>query len=85
MAKGRKTGGRQKGAANKLSADLREMILGALNTAGGAAYLVKQATNNPQAFIGLLGKIVPKDVNLRTPDGLTLSIQLSTCRKTTST
>lgn len=85
MAKGRKTGGgSRKGKPNKVTADLREMILGALDTAGGADYLVQQAENNPQAFLGLIGKVVPKDVNVRTPDGLVLSIRLS-CPKSTST
>jgi hypothetical protein len=37
MATGYKTGGRAKGTPNKLTRDLREMILGALADAGGRA------------------------------------------------
>ena len=59
MAKGYKTGGRRKGTPNKLTSDLREMILGALTEAGGLAYLVTQAKENPRAFLTLLGKLLP--------------------------
>lgn len=38
------------------------MILGALDEAGGQAYLVKQAKKNPKAFLALLGKCLPKDI-----------------------
>lgn len=35
------------------------MILGALDDAGGVAYLKAQADKNPAAFMGLLGRILP--------------------------
>ena len=38
-----KTGGRQKGTPNKLTADVKAMILGALDKAGGEKYLLTQA------------------------------------------
>ena len=63
MAKGIKTGGRQKGATNKTTAELKEMILGALSEVGGQAYLVRQALDNPNAFMTLVGKVVPRDLN----------------------
>ena len=63
MAKGIKTGGRQKGATNKTTAELKEMILGALSEVGGQAYLVQQALDNPNAFLTLVGKVVPRDLN----------------------
>src|ERR1039458_8222413 len=59
---GERRGGRQKGTPNKLSRDVREMILGALEDAGGQEYLVRQARENPTAFMGLLKGIVPKEV-----------------------
>jgi hypothetical protein len=40
------------------------MIRGALDDAGGQAYLAQQARENPAAFMQLIGKILPKDVNL---------------------
>ena len=53
------------------------MILNALDAAGGEQYLQEQAAENPSAFIALLGKVLPKDVTVRVPDGLSLSISLS--------
>jgi hypothetical protein len=62
-AKGQaKTGGRRKGTPNKLNADVKAMILGALNAAGGQKYLVAQAAKNPVAFLTLVGKILPLQV-----------------------
>lgn len=59
MGKGTKTGGRKKGAQNKLTTELKEMILTALDEAGGVGYLTKQATESPSAFIALIGKVLP--------------------------
>ena len=50
-----KTGGRQKGSRNKLTADLKQMILGALDAKGGQRYLEEQASENPVAFMTLIG------------------------------
>jgi hypothetical protein len=55
--------GRPKGARNKLSRDIREMIRAALDKAGGIAYLVKQAELNPTAFMTLVGKIIPTQID----------------------
>lgn len=38
------------------------MILAALNDAGGAAYLLQQAHENPNAFMSLVGKVLPMTV-----------------------
>jgi hypothetical protein len=59
MAKGVKTGGRTKGTPNKTTKALKEMILGALDQAGGEAYLLQQARENPNAFLTLVGKVLP--------------------------
>lgn len=64
MAKGRKTGGRKAGVPNKVTSELRTMILGALDAAGGQKYLQDQAKQNAPAFLALLGKTLPKDINL---------------------
>lgn len=77
MPLGKKLGGRRKGTPNKFTGELKDMIQGALADAGGQAYLVRQAKRNPGAFLALLGKTLPKDVNLKTPGGLRLSISLS--------
>lgn len=62
MAIGRKTGGRQLGTPNKLNADIKSMILAALHKVGGAAYLCRQAEQNPAAFMTLVGKVLPLQV-----------------------
>jgi len=58
-----KTGGRQKGTPNKVTAELKDMILQALDNAGGVEYLQKQANDNPAAFLTLVGKVLPMTVN----------------------
>ncbi|MBO1748903.1 hypothetical protein [Stenotrophomonas indicatrix] len=57
-----KTGGRQKGVPNRINRDLKEMILGALDQAGGVKYLVAQAHAKPQAFLALVGRVLPMTV-----------------------
>ena len=59
---GERRGGRKKGATNKITRDLKDMILGALDEAGGAQYLAAQADKNPSAFLALIGKILPLQV-----------------------
>lgn len=54
-----KTGGRQKGTPNKINSTVKELIMTALNEVGGQEWLVKQATENPVAFMTLLGKLLP--------------------------
>lgn len=56
--------GRPKGAVNKVTAELKDMILGALEQSGGVAYLVDRA-NDPRtasAFLTLVGKVLPMQV-----------------------
>lgn len=54
--------GRPKGVPNKITADLKAMILGALSDAGGQAYLARQAEENPGPFLTLIGKVLPLQV-----------------------
>ena len=51
--------GRPKGTPNRLTADVRAMILAALDKAGGIDYLVAQSERNPAAFLTLVGKVLP--------------------------
>lgn len=57
-----KTGGRKAGTPNKATKALKDMILGALEDAGGQAYLAKQARENPNAFMALAGKVLPLQI-----------------------
>jgi hypothetical protein len=54
-----KTGGRVAGTPNKMTKALKDMILGALDDAGGQEYLKRQAEENPSAFMTLVGKVLP--------------------------
>lgn len=54
--------GRVKGIPNKLTKDVKSMILGALEKAGGEDYLIEQAMLNPTAFLSLVGKLIPSEV-----------------------
>lgn len=54
--------GRPKGVQNKLTKEVKTMILEALHKAGGVKYLTEQAKVNPKAFLTLLGKVMPMQV-----------------------
>lgn len=56
---GERRGGRRKGTPNKTTAQLKDMILKALDDAGGVRYLKKQADESPAAFMSLLGRVLP--------------------------
>lgn len=60
--KRRPPGGSRKGIPNKVTADLKAMILGALDKAGGEEYLLGQAHENPKAFLTLLARVLPLQV-----------------------
>jgi hypothetical protein len=53
---------RRKGSPNKTTAEIKAMIVNALHKAGGEEYLVEQAGSNPNAFLSLVGKILPSQV-----------------------
>ena len=54
--------GRPKGVPNKNTAAIRDMIVQALDQAGGVSYLVEQAERNPGPFLALVGKVLPMQV-----------------------
>lgn len=61
---GQKPQAEKKGSTNKATADIKAMISNALTLAGGESYLLRQADENPVAFMGLIGKILPKQVDV---------------------
>jgi hypothetical protein len=66
-AKGRSGGkrpgsGRKAGTPNLVPAELKDMILQALHLEGGTEYLRTQAQTNPNAFMGLIGRVLPMTV-----------------------
>jgi hypothetical protein len=52
----------RKGVPNKINKELKDMILGALNDAGGQRYLAERAIDTPGPFLALVGKILPKEI-----------------------
>lgn len=63
--KGKEKGpGRPKGMPNKATKELKEMILGALDQAGGVEYLYERAIDprTASAFMSLIGKVLPMQV-----------------------
>lgn len=67
--------GRVKGNPNKMTVDLKKMILGALEAAGndlkpgagGMEYLRQQAAAKPAAFMALVGKVLPMQLVIERP------------------
>ena len=70
-AKRRPPGGSRKGVPNKVTRELKEMILGALDAAGGMEYLQKRAEDprTASAFLTLVGKVLPMTVQGPGADG----------------
>ena len=66
IGKGKPGPGRPKGSQNKTTAILKDAILQAAEKASGeggmVGYLTLQATQNPQSFLPLLGKVLPMQV-----------------------
>lgn len=62
IGKGKAGPGRPKGVPNKQTTALKEMILAALDKAGGIDYLFTQSMDNPTAFLTLVGKVLPLQV-----------------------
>jgi len=69
-------GGSRKGVPNKITAELKDMILQALTEAGGVAYLVEKAKEprSAPAFLALLGRVLP--LSLTGANGRTLAEEL---------
>lgn len=60
---GRREGaGRKKGVPNKITGELKSMILDALDREGGVAYLQNVAKEDMKAFCSLLGRVLPMTV-----------------------
>lgn len=60
---GERRGGRKTGTPNKDTQALRDMILSALDKAGGVKYLQDRAKDTPASFLTLIGKVLPQNIN----------------------
>ena len=70
----RKGGGRKPGQVNRLTQDIKLAVLISFDMVGAAKYLVRQAEKNPVAYMNLLGKVIPTQVNANITD-FTYTIQ----------
>ena len=61
--------GRPKGATNKLTRSIKQAIEQAFDKVGGPDYLATMAIQQPAAFMTLLGKVLPTQVEHSNPDG----------------
>jgi hypothetical protein len=64
IGNGRPGPGRPKGVPNKLTGEVKTMILEALESAGGVEYLTERAQDprTASAFLTLVGKVLPLQV-----------------------
>ena len=54
--------GRAKGTPNKTTKAIKDAVQEAFEKAGGVAYLVKLANDDPRTFCGLIGRVIPLQV-----------------------
>lgn len=54
--------GRPKGALDKGNAMIREMVVLALDQVGGTDYFARVAESHPAAFMSLIGKVMPVQI-----------------------
>lgn len=70
--------GRQKGTPNKLTKTLKEMLIASLDDVGGREYFKRQAEENPNAYMTLIGKLIPNElkaeIDAKTDSTLTINI-----------
>jgi len=69
--------GRPKGSKNKIPKLVHEMILEALEGVGGVDYFKRQARDEPRAFMALVSKIIPRNVEVDLGGKLTLEAILT--------
>ena len=71
--------GKPKGAVSKNTKAIKDMILMALENAGGVAYLTECATNEKTqtAFLGLVGKVMPMQVDASLSGNVGLNINVN--------
>ena len=55
--------GRKKGSVNKITKTIREAVELSFHKIGGAEYLVKMAEEQPVAYMTLLGKVLPQQID----------------------
>ena len=54
--------GRPKGSIDKGNAMIRELVVQALSEVGGSDYFVRVSESHPAAFMALIGKVMPVQI-----------------------
>lgn len=65
IGKGKPGPGRKAGGANKIGQELQSMLKASLSRVGGIEYLVRQAEENPTAYMTMISKLLPKQVEMK--------------------
>lgn len=85
MAKGFKTGGRQKGTPNKATAEVKQSLLDAFEKLGGVDGLVRWGIDNPTEFYKLWVKVMPVQQTEQVTDDMPIQrIELVTVNANTA-
>lgn len=75
MAKGKKTGGRQKGTPNKVSSTVKQNVIEVFDTLGGVGAMAKWAENNQTEFYRLYARCLPHEIGAES-DTDQISVQI---------
>ena len=75
--KGEKRPNQGKRGPSKTPAAIKDMILQALANKGGVAYLEQQADDNPVAFMGLVGNVLPLQITGDQANPLVVGVALT--------
>ena len=67
--------GRPKGAVNKLTKTIREAVEISFAQIGGAEWLAKMADDQPVAYMTLLGKVLPQQIEHTGKDGAAIQME----------
>jgi hypothetical protein len=70
--------GRKAGVPNKVTSAVKEAIEQAFSELGGVTYLKRVAEEDMKAFCTLLGRVLPKDVQIGGVDGAPIRILIVT-------
>ena len=62
MAKGKKTGGRQKGTPNRLSMSVKNAVLETFANLGGVEHMTGWAEENPSEFYRIAARLIPQQL-----------------------
>jgi len=66
--------GRRKGSRNRLTQGLKDAYLGAFDALGGEQGLIAWGKKNPDLFYGQISKLLPKGIEIKTDQELTINI-----------